>query len=309
MFRIDSKGEISPSSTLDLLPTSTASHVTRRRASSAHHTLEIRPNDGTVVAYGASALEEEGDNFLAHLGIGDEWGQRVVQPKPVRGITQCIEVAAGDLHSLFLCGDGVVFSVGGGWEGVLGHNDESSLAIPRPIASLPVRIARIAAGGAHSLAVGYDGYAYSWGWGGCGQLGHGADGDGGVVSKQLAPKRVEGLEEVKQVAAGKAHSIVLCTNGAVYSFGRNNKGQCGIHDTSSGQQQQMDNIRVPTRITTLDKACEVMAHGDVSAAAVMSADEETGFPEEELYMFGDCRGVYPVRVTAEAVAKAMRLII
>ena len=75
MFRIDSKGEISPSSTLDLLPTSTASHVTRRRASSAHHTLEIRPNDGTVVAYGASALEEEGDNF-AHLGIGDEWGQR-----------------------------------------------------------------------------------------------------------------------------------------------------------------------------------------------------------------------------------------
>ena len=77
MFRIDSKGEISPSSTLDLLPTSTASHVTRRRASSAHHTLEIRPNDGTVVAYGASALEEEGDNFLAHLGIGDEWGQRV----------------------------------------------------------------------------------------------------------------------------------------------------------------------------------------------------------------------------------------
>ena len=71
----------------------------------------------------------------------------------------------------------------------------------------------------------------------------------------------------------------------------------------------MDNIRVPTRVTTLDKACEVMAHGDVSAAAVMSADEETGFPEEELYMFGDTRGVYPVRVTAEAVAKAMRLII
>ena len=138
-------------------------------------------------------------------------------------------------------------------------------------------------------------------------MGHG-HGDG-VVSKQLSPKRVEGLEEVKQVAAGKAHSLVLCTNGAVYSFGRNHKGQCGIHDTSSGQQQQQDNIRVPTRVTTLDKACEVMAHADVSAAAVMSADEETGFPEEELYMFGDCRGVYPVRVTAEAVAKAMRLII
>lgn len=32
---------------------------------------------------------------------------------------------------------------------------------------------------------------------------------------------------VSQVALGKAHAVVLSNKGAVYTFGINNKGQCG----------------------------------------------------------------------------------
>lgn len=32
---------------------------------------------------------------------------------------------------------------------------------------------------------------------------------------------------INQVALGKAHAIALTTSGQVYTFGINNKGQCG----------------------------------------------------------------------------------
>ena len=104
------------------------------------------------------------------------------------------------------------------------------------------------------------------------------------------------------MAAGAAHSLALCTNGAVYSFGRNACGQCG-----GGPDAQ--DVLLPCRVIALDKACEVLAHGDASAAAVMSASELTGAPEEEVYLWGGpVHGGTPARSTAEAVAKAMRLL-
>lgn len=33
--------------------------------------------------------------------------------------------------------------------------------------------------------------------------------------------------DVRKVALGKAHSVVLTSKGHVYTFGINNKGQCG----------------------------------------------------------------------------------
>ena len=174
-----SMGDLSPASTMDELPKSTAPATPpparTTSATSGCHTLTIC--DGNVLACGGSSLCEEGETFVAHLGLGEdcEWGEPVATPTPV--VTTClgpaVEVGCGALHSLILCADGALLSFGGGWEGVLGHGDEATLSVPRPIAGLSdVRVDSIAAGGSHSLAL-VAGALWSWGWNRHGQLGHG----------------------------------------------------------------------------------------------------------------------------------------
>lgn len=48
---------------------------------------------------------------------------------------------------------------------------------------------------------------------------------------------------VTQVAMGKAHTCVLTKNGEVWTFGVNNKGQCG-RDTGAMSQGGKGNIRL-----------------------------------------------------------------
>ena len=173
-----SMGDLSPSSTMDELPKSTApatpspAHTTC--SSGGNHTLTVC--DGNVLACGGSSLFEEGETFVAHLGLGEdrEWGEPVHTPMPVvTCLGPAVEVGCGALHSLILCADGALLSFGGGWEGVLGHGDEASLSVPRPIVGLSdVRVDRVAAGGSHSLAL-VAGALWSWGWNRHGQLGHG----------------------------------------------------------------------------------------------------------------------------------------
>lgn len=58
--------------------------------------------------------------------------------------------------------------------GRLGHGDEHSLSRPALIESLATeRITQVAAGAAHSVAVTWEGEAFTWGWGFTGALGHG----------------------------------------------------------------------------------------------------------------------------------------
>lgn len=194
MPKVPSLSSISPSSTMDLLPTQQPAR--RLRAKGAHHTLDLTPQ-GKATALGSSSLEEEGEVFIAHLGTSFEWGEPIVQAREVllpENAGACVEVAAGNLHSLFLCEAGAIFSCGGGWEGPLGHGDEGTLAVPRPIAALAhVHVERIAAGAAHSLAVASGGL-WSWGWSRHGQCGH------GEAQSILSPRRVEDLERVVQVS-------------------------------------------------------------------------------------------------------------
>ena len=156
-------------------------------AASAHHAIRIAP-DGAVLVSGSSALHEEGEVFVAHLGLGEVWGAPVASPTPLNvPILRATAAAAGSLHSLLLDRDGAVWSCGAGWEGPLGHGDEATVPVPRRISSLAVAVQSIAAGAAHSLAVCSGGQVYAWGWGRHGQLGHGGR------SSVLSPRRVEAV--------------------------------------------------------------------------------------------------------------------
>lgn len=234
-----------------------------RVAEGEHHALSILPS-GMVVSSGSSALYEEGECFIAHLGIGKDWGSAVAAPVAMHlteGMSQVVEVSAGRLHSLLLCSDGTVWSCGGGWEGVLGHGTELSVCIPRQIAALSrVSILHISAGGSHSLAVSSTGELYSWGWGQFGQLGH------GDRTNRLIPRRNEILSvHIVQVAAGRAHSIVLDHANHAYVFGSSSGGQCGASF----------DVLEPVQIEALHHSTIVDIHADVDLSTFRTASGST----------------------------------
>jgi len=138
--------------------------------------------------------------------------------------------AAGHYHSLFIDGEGRLSSCGYAPDhALLGHGEGvTRLNTPTRLSSSlgEERAVSVSVGYYHSLALTADGAVWSWGLGGDGRLGHG---DG---QSQLLPKKIEALagRRVIAVSAGGAHSLVITTDGSVWSWGYGGQGRLGHGD-------------------------------------------------------------------------------
>ncbi|XP_040987744.1 ultraviolet-B receptor UVR8-like isoform X4 [Juglans microcarpa x Juglans regia] len=102
--------------------------------------------------------------------------------------------------------------------------DETLSAFPCLVTLNPgVRIAAVAAGGRHTLALSDAGALLTFGWGLYGQCGQGGTDD------ELSPACVSSLLgiRIEGVAAGLWHTVCISADGDVYSFGGNQFGQLG----------------------------------------------------------------------------------
>ncbi|KAK7290064.1 hypothetical protein RIF29_04217 [Crotalaria pallida] len=126
--------------------------------------------------------------------------------------------------------------------------DDALATLPRLVTLNPgVRIASVAAGGRHTLALSDIGQVWGWGYGGEGQLGLGSrirmvssphlipciDSTSYVKDRSTSEGqhlRVPG-SYVKGVACGGRHSVVITDAGAVLAFGWGLYGQCGQGST------------------------------------------------------------------------------
>jgi len=139
-------------------------------------------------------------------------------------------VAASTCFSAFVDAMGALWTCGTDPQrcGLLGHGEGVwTLEQPARLQSLSsVRLASVAAGDGHSLAVTETGAVYSWG--------HGADGCLGLGdnSSRLTPAKIEALREVRvvAVAAGFGHSLALSDLGNVFSWGNGDSGRLGQGD-------------------------------------------------------------------------------
>jgi len=127
-------------------------------------------------------------------------------------------------QSVDLVEPGDVYAFGYGYYGQLGV-DAVTVNIPVQIPNLH-RIIKVAAGEAHSLAVSETGAVYSWGCNRYGQLGH-----GDTIHRRI-PTEIEALknQETLDVACGTQHSVVLLSDGQVYTFGCGSLGRLGHGD-------------------------------------------------------------------------------
>ena len=133
----------------------------------------------------------------------------------VFGGAQVVMVSCGSRHTLVLTEDGDVWSFGcGGW-GRLGLGDVADRMVPSRLASGfgGSKVAFVAAGASHSLAITVEGDVWSWGCGRHGCLGLN-------VEDRLEPASLGrekfGGAQIIMVAAGLSHTVAVCTGGMLW---------------------------------------------------------------------------------------------
>ena len=200
----------------------------------SYHSLALG-SDGNAYAWGW--------NEYGRLGDGTSTDQhtpvRVKKPAGTSTDFTYVQVSAGYHHSLALGSDGNAYAWGYNNSGQLGDGTSTDRATPVKVGTptgtpTDFTYAQIGAGYQYSLAVGSDGYAYAWGNNLRGQLGNNSI--GGFLSPNPNPVRLrnpaspndadKGLKAVN-VTGGFWYSLALGSDGNVYAWGYNSKGQLG----------------------------------------------------------------------------------
>jgi alpha-tubulin suppressor-like RCC1 family protein len=134
------------------------------------------------------------------------------------------------MHSIVIKDNGDAFSMGYNYYGQLGqtrNNRNGNPNYPQVINGLS-NIKQIAEGYYHSLILLGNGDLYSMGYNYYGQLGYST----GFRTDNSYPTPTLIMSDVKEVACGYIHSVVLKNNGDVHTFGYNAYGQLGRNGTS-----------------------------------------------------------------------------
>ncbi|MDR2035035.1 MAG: hypothetical protein LBP89_10510, partial [Helicobacteraceae bacterium] len=198
----------------------------KRPAVAAHDDNSlVLSSDGAVYAAGRSTFK---------LGLG---GASVSDAKrgtflkiPSLSGKNIAAVSAGLNHLLALDGKGKVYAAGRNAYGQLGFGGTGDRNTFAEVSALNgKRIAAIAAGRDHSLAIGDDGKVYAAGYNKYGQLGLG-DATNRDIFTEIASLRGK---KIVAIAAGDFHSFALDEGGRVYGTGRNWHGTLGLGDGKS----------------------------------------------------------------------------
>ncbi|KAK9791863.1 hypothetical protein WJX73_008713 [Symbiochloris irregularis] len=189
----------------------------------ASHTCAVT-DDGSVITWGLNNSGQLGHSAAA--AHSQDLGE-VLIPEAVT------QASAGFYHTLCVAESGNVWSMGSNARGQLGlGKDLPGTVSPRLIkALLGVKVAQVAAGSNHSLAVSESGEVFTWGQGSEGQLGHGQAAFPRNRDEFL-PRSVASISgnralKVSSVCAGHSHSGCVGASGEVHLWGSSSYGQLG----------------------------------------------------------------------------------
>jgi alpha-tubulin suppressor-like RCC1 family protein len=135
-----------------------------------------------------------------------------------------------------------------------------------------------------------DGTVWGWGDNDNGQLGD------GTTTDRPDPVKVEGLSEVKAVAAGQDHTLALLRDGAVRGWGSNDRGQLGDGTTTSRQ--------TPTEVKEL-RGVRALAAASHHSAALLASGKVYAWGVNENGQLGD--GTTVDRLTPVGVYRLNRV--
>ncbi|GAU23961.1 hypothetical protein TSUD_327620 [Trifolium subterraneum] len=176
------------------------------------------------------ALTDRGEVYTWGFGRGGRLGHpdfdihsgqaAVITPRQVTtglGSRRVMAIAAAKHHTVIATQGGEVFTWGSNREGQLGYTSVDTQPTPRRVSSLRSRIVAIAAANKHTAAVSDLGEVFTWGCNREGQLGYGTSNS----ASNYTPHVVESLKgkTLTKVSAAKYHTIVLGSDGEVFTWG------------------------------------------------------------------------------------------
>ncbi len=172
-------------------------------AAGGEHSLALL-SDGTVMAWGDDEYGQLGNSTVEESEHEEIEVRRSEVPVAVEGLSGVTAIAAGGHDSLALLANQTVMGWGENEYGELGDGSiVRRQETPAAVSGLS-GVTAIAAGGMHSMALLGNGSVMTWGENKSGELG-----DGVMGEPSDTPVLVSDLAEVKGIAAGGAHDIVL----------------------------------------------------------------------------------------------------
>lgn len=179
------------------------------------HSIALR-YDGTMLSWGV--------NHGGALGRTDvPVGTYSADPGQITGAADIIAVDAGGTFSMALDYFGRVWTWGDNSSGELG--DGSTVPYrptPAPVPGLTGVVAIAASPGSTAYALRNDGTVWAWGDNHYGQVGNAHAG-----SIVRSPVKVDVISGVRAIAAGMFHALALTSDGTVWAWGDNSRGQLG----------------------------------------------------------------------------------
>ena len=231
-------------------------------------------SDGTVVAWGYNSDGELGDNTQINryvpVAVNTNAGVSALYGKTV------IAIAAGEAHSLALCSDGTVVAWGYNASGQLGDNTQTNRYVPVAVNRAPgvsalygKTVVALAAGMFHSVALCSNGMVAAWGEGGL--LGDNTQTSHSVPVAVVTNSGFSALygKTVVAIASGILHTMALCSDGTVATWGENDYGQLGNNTTTTHNAPVA--VSTVTGLSVLsNKTVVAITSGDYHSVALCS---------------------------------------
>ena len=200
-------------------------------------------NAHSLVKCSDGSLHSFGYNTYGQLGINGFFNN--VNPDPTNITTNgslsgktISTIACGEAFAIILCTDGSVHSFGANYRGQLGTTTNVGTLNANPI---PINISsngslngktvsKIACGYEHVIALCTDGTLHSFGRNNNGQLG--TTTNSGTDTTNPTPYNITSQgslngKTASSISCGNYHTVILCTDGTLHTFGNNRTGQLG----------------------------------------------------------------------------------
>jgi alpha-tubulin suppressor-like RCC1 family protein/tRNA A-37 threonylcarbamoyl transferase component Bud32 len=193
-------------------------------AAGAGHTCALF-NDATVWCWGR---QEQGQ-----LGNGRRSRDPNARPGMVSGLSNVVQIAAGENHTCALLREGTLRCWGWNEMNQLGIGTDGNQVVPMAVQDLTDAV-RVSAGLHHTCALQRTGALWCWGENYTCQLGAGG------IQGPSRPMRIEAPGVVTEVSGGANHTCVRTPQGNVRCWGFNIYGQIG--NGTSSRQPDLDTV-------------------------------------------------------------------